>query len=199
MGFGIVLIGCAFLLFELYGVDIVAYAALGYGFALLMPYGKGFKFSALFAGISIIPAVIKMLNVYKIIDMTAWGFTASAIINISLIFFSAACFISFYTAVEKLAKSCGDAKLASKCGIFIYMMLIISTFSIAVTIFTGTEFARNFYSVNLILRYVMIFANCYFAFCCYSGITTPKALKKEEEENRKLLQNKKKKEDDKNS
>lgn len=201
MGFGICLIASALFLFELYGIETVSFALFGYGFALLSETDKRFFPGVYISAAGLIPAVLRLLNIFGLIDLSSFDPTglllqsvsASLLIAIYAVLFIGAKRIAVDNDANKLASRCVTAVRISSfvLSFFVLSSILFNLFALQLS------FAGQITGVFLALKYVTIAVMTVYIYFCYASISTPKLLRKEYKANMELAEKEQKKKEKK--
>ena len=181
MGFGVVLIGYAILLFEILGFDFIGYATLAYGSYLLSKHFLMIKYNIIPAIVACACSAARMLIRYGVISVSDTGGEAILRLGIEVLIvvvYTAICFI-FQIAVSRFARQNKAFSLERLANGVRYITALYFVLKMLMIIFTQTEFVANFIVVATVFQYVVLLINIYFIYSCFASITTPRLLAKE--------------------
>ena len=177
MGFGICLIGYAFLLLYEFGGGIFASVLMGYGFFLVSRLEKRFLAAALSALFMLPHSILLLLDAFSYIKLDQMP---TLYLISYLVYLLAWLSVSFWylTSVRRIARACEAPKLAAKASNRLYLTaLFICT---AVVFVLLQEIASMVMGVLLyIVQYVVIILNILFLHTCQILITSEKEYEKD--------------------
>lgn len=179
MGFGILAIGSALLLFETLGADCVGYITMCYGCFLLSYHFRLARVSC-YALIPVsLAAVVRTMTRF---GLFALGDTVRAVIEI-VVFAGMTVAITFLLSpVADFARKNGGHRLSGFLSAVRYIAVMFYLFATSLLIFSGSEYAANFTQMFFILKYVLIVVYIVCFFYCYTSVTTPSLTEKEKRE-----------------
>jgi len=185
MGFGIALLGYAFLLLHEMGGAIFAAPLLAYGFFLATRLESTFL-KASISSLFLFPrAILQVCSIVGIFDMSEIPTLSSITFILHLL---AWLFMSFFwlSAVIKIAQSCQAEKLENQARnrlvfteIFIALSLVASLLNMG-GLLGNLGFTVN--TLQYIIQYLVIIVNVLFLHTCFVLITSEKQYEKDKQE-----------------
>lgn len=185
MGFGIALIGYAFLLLHEIGFGIFAAPVLAYGFFLASRLNGGFLRAAV-SSLFILPrGILQFLSVLGILNIDEMP-TANTVTF--MLFLAAWIFMSYFwlKAVIEISQDCGAEKLERQARnrlVFTVCILVLSAAVGIANIFGLLGiYAYTIAMVQYVLQYAVIFVNLIFLHTCFVLITSEKQYEKDKQQ-----------------
>jgi len=192
LGFGICLVANLMFLFDIFSLDIVAFALFGYGFSLLAESDHRFFSGVYFAAAGLVPTLIRALNNFGVLDLSRYEFVSTILQCII-----AALLITIYgilfVGAKRIAVANDALKLSAQCSTAVKWSALALSFYIGASIvfyFFGktTPVLPALMGIAFVLRYIIIFIVSIYIYFCFASITTPKLHRKEQRENAKLAE-----------
>lgn len=192
MGFGICLIANALFLFDIFGLDVIAFALFGYAFALLAETDKFFMKGAYISIGGLVPSILRVLNIFGILKLSRFDFSGLLIQSLSSALLIGIYSILFF-GVKRIAKANDAKKLAVQADVAVRLSFGALSLFIASSIafhFIGDTIpiVPTLAGLSFILRYVTIIIMTIYIYFSYASITTPSLLRKEEKADAKLAE-----------
>lgn len=181
MGFGVILVGFAILLFEILGFDFIGYATLAYGAYLVSQHFPMIKYCIAPAIVGCACSAFRMLVRYGVLEVSDEGGEAIARLGVEVVIvlcYAAICFI-LQIAVARFARQNKAFSLERLANGIRYITALYIVLRIMMIVFTQTDFVANFLVIATVFQYVVLLLNIYFVYSCFASITTPKLLEKE--------------------
>lgn len=181
MGFGVVLVGFAILLFEILGFDFIGYATLAYGAYLISQHFPMIKYCIAPAIVGCVCSAFRMLVRYGVVEVSDKGGEAIARLGVELVIvlcYTAIC-VMFQIAVSRFARQNKAFSLERLANLVRYLTTLYFALRIMMIAFTQTEFAAYFLVIATVFQYIVLILNIYFIYSCFASITTPRLLEKE--------------------
>lgn len=184
MGFGICLIANALFLFEIYGLETASFALFGYAFALLSETDKRFFPGVYVSAMGLIPAVIRLLNIFDVIHVEKYDPTGLLLQSASAALLIAVYAILF-AGVKRIAEDSKAKKLAAQCVNAVRISsLTLSFFIISSILFnlfaTTWSPAGQIMGIAIAAKYITIALMTVYIYFCYVSVSTPKLIRKEQ-------------------
>ena len=195
MGFGIALIGHAFLLLGEFGGAVIAVPLLAYGFFLASRFDKRLLYAAVSSIFMLPRGIINFLNAFSIIDIN----TMPTLNTVTFMLYLAAWFVMTFfwlTSIAAIARENGAKKLERQAirrlyftGIFILFAVITDCLNIADKLGPA---GASVMTLQYIIQYSVIIINSLFMHTCFILITSEKQYEKDRQyianENAKIAQ-----------
>ena len=195
MGFGIALIGHAFLLLTEFGGAVIAVPLLAYGFFLASRFDKRLLYAAISSIFMLPRGIINLLNVCSVIDIT----NMPTLNMVTFMLYLSAWFIMTFfwlMSIAGIARENGAKKLERQAmrriyftGIFILFSVVIVSLNIEGHLGSAGAPAMM---IQYILQYTVIIVNSLFMHTCFVLITSEKQYAKDKQyiasENAKIAQ-----------
>lgn len=181
MGFGVVLVGFAILLFEILGFDFIGYATLAYGAYLISQHFPMIKYTIIPAILGCVCSAFRMLIRYGVVEVSDKGGEAIARLGVEIaivLCYTAICFM-FQIAVARFARQNKAFSLERLANTVRYFSALYFVLRIMMIVFTQTEFVSKFLVATTVFQYIVLLLNIYFIYSCFASITTPRLLEKE--------------------
>lgn len=184
MGFGIALLGHAFMLLTGTGAEIFAPILLAYGFFLASRLHGRFLQASVSALFMLPRAVVQLLSAFGVLDLNS----ASLLNTVTFILYLAAWLIMTFfwlSAVISIAVDCGAEKLERQARnrLIFTVMFILLVLSVRAMYIVGLlgEFASTFMIVEFFLQYAVIIVNTLFMHTCFILITSERQYEKDKQ------------------
>ncbi len=184
MGFGIALIGYAFLLMTGTGGEIIASLMLGYGFFLASRLNAKFLSAAVSALFMLPRGIVNGLTVLNVFNIDNHP-TISTITF--LIYLMAWMMMSYFwlMAVIEIARENSATKLENQARnrlVFTIAFIFIVIVARLLPMVSGIGIAGSFAAIEFILQYVVIFVNLFFLHTCFILITSEAQYAKDKQQ-----------------
>jgi len=184
MGFGIALIGYAFLLMTGTGGEIIASLMLGYGFFLASRLNAKFLSAAVSALFMLPRGIVNGLTVLNVFNIDNHP-TISTITF--LIYLMAWLMMSYFwlMAVIEIARENSATKLENQARnrlVFTIAFIFIVIVARLLPMVSGIGIAGSFAAIEFILQYVVIFVNLLFLHTCFILITSEAQYAKDKQQ-----------------
>lgn len=179
MGFGIVLIGYALLLFEVLGIGFVGYVTIAYGCYLLSRTFRPALVGSFSSLVSALASVSLLLNSFSVYTMPEWLKIA---VNLLLYISGALTLIMIFLPVARLALEYKAFRLRSFTLVAWYVSMGYYVLCCALVVFNGGEFAEMFASLTFVYKFLMLIMLIVYFWYCYASVTTPELLRRQERE-----------------
>lgn len=185
MGFGIALIGHAFMLFTGTGAEIFAPILLAYGFFLASRLNGKFLHASVSALFMLPRAIVQLLTALGIIELNALPLlnTVTFILNLA-----AWLIMTFFwlSAVISIAIDCSAEKLERQARnrlVFtvMFILLVLGVRAVNVVGLLG-DFAGTMVMVEFFLQYAVIIVNTLFMHTCFILITSERQFERDKQE-----------------
>lgn len=185
MGFGIALLGYAFLLMHELGGAAIAAPLLAYGFFLASRLNAKFMYAAVTALFMMPRGIVHLLDVFKVISLT----DLPALNLVTFVIYVGAWLLTtvfWIGAVLDIANENNAQKLArsARIQLAVTVAFLLFTFAVQMISFLGAEFPFIGQALNVqyVLQYVLILYNLFFLHTCFVLITSEKQYRKDLQE-----------------
>ncbi len=184
MGFGIALIGYAFMLFTGSGVEIVASLMLGYGFFLASRLNAKFMGAAISALFILPRGIVNGLTVLGIFNIDNHPLISTATF---LVYLMGWMMMSYFwlMAVIEIARENSATKLENQARnrmVFTLAFIFFVIVARVLPMFSGIGITGSFAAIEFILQYIVIFVNIFFLHTCFVLITSEEQYERDKQQ-----------------
>ncbi len=184
MGFGIALIGYAFLLTVGTGGELFAALLLGYGFFLASRLNAKFMSAAICALFMLPRGIVNGLTVLNVFNIDNHPTINTVTFTIYLLGWLMMSFF-WLSAVMEIARDNSAVKLENQARfrlVFTFAFIIMVITARFLPMISGEAIAGSFAAIEFILQYIVIFVNIFFLHTCFVLITSEKQYEKDKQQ-----------------
>ncbi len=184
MGFGIALIGYAFMLTTGTGGEILAALLLGYGFFLASQLNKNFLKASVSALFLIPRGIVNILSILTVFNIDNHPIISTITFLVYLAGWLAMSYFWLF-AVMEIARDNRATKLENQARFRLIITVAFIATSIIIRILpliTGMGIPTSFAAVEFILQYIIMLINILFLHTCFILITSEKQYEKDKQQ-----------------